>query len=86
MTNINYDIPSNSPISENKTQNKAAYQSEEVSMISVPWHEWTGNIGTAMNKVRDGSQAMTTLDPATATLSEMVTAWEALRVILQGII
>ena len=81
MSKTNYEIPFNSPITE--MQHKAAFQDQQA--ISLPWQQWAGNMGTAMNTVQTASQAMTTLDPTTATVSDMVTAWEAFRVALQGI-
>ena len=81
MSKTNYEIPFNSPITE--AHHKAAFQDQQ--SISLPWQQWAGNMGTAMNNLQTASQAMTTLDPGTATLSDMVTAWEAFRVALQRI-
>ena len=82
----NYDVPYNSPISENQSQHHAAFQDETVAMITVPWQQWAGNMGTAMNTIVNSAHLMTDLDPATATLGDMVAAWEAFRAQLQELV
>ena len=47
--------------------------------------EWMDAAARALNTLKTAADAMTELDPATATTNEIATAWEELRGILQGI-
>ena len=76
MSKTNYEIPY-SPITEVQGT---------PSPLTLPWLQWTGNMGTAMNTIQTASSNMTPLNPSTATLNDMVTAWEALRVALKGLV
>ena len=80
MSKTNYEIPFNSPITE--VQHKAAFQDQQG--ISLPWQQWAGNMGTAMNTLTTSAQAMNELTPA-STLADVITAWEELRANLKGL-
>ena len=54
--------------------------------ISTPWHQWTGNAGKALDHLREAADAMTALDPATATAQQCATVLEAMRAKLQEIL
>ena len=85
MTQTNYDIPFSTPITEtNRGGSWTANQNQnQGSNMSVPWTQWAGNIGQAMNTIQTASQAMPTLTGA-STLADVIAAWEALRTALQG--
>jgi hypothetical protein len=74
-TKTSYQIPFDMQITD-KNRN---------DVISFPWHQWTGNAGKALDKLREAAEAMTELDPGTATASDCATVLEALRAKLQEI-
>ena len=83
MSKTNYEIPFNSPITD--TQHKTAFQDQQ-GAISLPWQQWAGNMGTAMNTIVNSANLMTDLDPGTATLADMIAAWEAFRAQLKELV
>ena len=76
MSKTSYEIPFNSPIANQTPGNQG--------MISHPWQQWTGNMGTAMNTVATSAKDMNELTP-TSTLADVITAWEELRANLKGL-
>ena len=68
---FNYEVPFNQKVTEKED-------------ISHPWQQWAGQLGVAMNTVSQSAQAMPTLTGA-STLTDVINAWEALRVQLQKV-
>ena len=61
---------------------------DEKGNIAQPWLEWAITISQAVGKLRDGAEAMDDLSFSTdgfATATDIMTAWEELREILQEI-
>ena len=61
---------------------------DENGTIAQPWLEWAITISQAVGKLREGAEAMDDLSFSTdgfATATDIMTAWEELRDILQEI-
>ena len=85
MSKTNYEIPFNSPVTDpGETTGKHTQPNQ--GMISLPWQQWAGNMGTAMNTIVNSAGLMTDLNPSTATLADMVAAWEAFRAQLRELV
>ena len=72
MSKYNYDVPFDQKVTSKED-------------ISHPWQQWSGQVGTAMNTVSKSAQAMPTLTGA-STITDVINAWEALRVELQKVV
>jgi hypothetical protein len=72
MSKLNYDVPFDQKVTAKDD-------------ISHPWQNWAGQVGTAMNKLSQSAQTMPTLTGA-STLADVIAAYEAFRVKIQGIV